>query len=307
VRKLFMMCALVACAACAQERPDTRLPVARLRESLRVTAISDSAGEPIDLEVGLNGSMFLLLPGLRQIEVYQPDGVLVNRIGGAPQPWQHPNVLGHLGGRLTVYDSVARTFTVIQPNGVAERVVSFPERTGESSTVRAFQQMLLDSSVLIREYDRSGDSGRLLRAHGAKVDTVTTLNRSTTVMFSPKDAMMVRVDAAPAAGDSVGFVVTKTNLLGDTVFSTPWRYHRKRPPQNAYSNAMLGPNGNIMVRHADDGGDVVRWTVFTMLGAPLETLEGPANVQFLSANANHAYGIRTRDGLRELVRYEITR
>ena len=309
MRGTWLLACTLTLLACTQDPPDNRLPTAQLVEDMRIAALPDSAGDPIDVEVGLGGTMFVLMPGLQQIRVFDPSGQLVNVIRGLPQPFVRPIQLGNLAGYLSVYDSATRVLHLIQANGQPFSALRFQSRSAEerAGSTRVFQQMLRDSSVLIREYDGPARGGRLLRASTrGDVDTVTSLTPTTVVLFSANDGMLVTANDLPAAGDSVGFVLTKMNLVGDTVF-TIGRRNRGRAEQRGFSLAVMAPNGNIIVRHGESDRKTVRWTVFTMLGQPLESYEGPAGVDFIAATPNQAYGVRTRDGVRELVRYNVVR
>lgn len=288
---------VIAAAACTQQ--DTRVPTARLQEDIVVTAIPDSAGAEIDLEVGLGGTMFVLLPALKHVRVFQPAGGFSHAINVVPEGFVHPVKLGSVRGYLSVYDSATRRLHLFQPNGQIVQSVQLQARNSGAGPRRIFHQMLRDGSVLIREVE-DDQRGRLLRIAGERTDTIVPLDRSATVLFSPTDGMVLAIKEAPSSADSSGFTVTKLNLVGDTLFNTIWRVKARRGEQPGFTAAFLSSDGNV---HVQAGNDVF---VFSGSGQPQLRVVGLGDrVRLLAAQPNYAYGLRGRGGTRELVRFKL--
>lgn len=304
-RILFVLALATGC----QGELDSRAPTWRIEEDLRIAEIpvpQDSSN--YDLEVALDGTMYLLVPGERVVRYYSRGGSAGSSFKGGSTQFVKPAALGTVTGLLWVYDREARQIVLLSGDGQHNRTVQLQRRSGQDSSSVTFHTMLRDNSMILLE--RGSGDARItgVRAHptGGR-DTLGSYQASAPgIFFAPLEGMFFAIDNMPATPDSTGFRVTKVNLVGDTLFSRVWRTSSKVVPQAGAQAAFLSPNGQIFIGQPASGGHAI-WTVFSKLGDPVALFRVPDGVRVLAAAPDHIYGLE-RDGDNDvLIRYRIVR
>ena len=302
VRRLVFVL-LGALAAC--KSADPRAPewvVTRDIEVARLPQDTDSA--QYDLEVGLDGTMYLLVPAERHVRVFEPSGGLRATLNGGATPFVKPTAVGTVSGLLWVYDSEPRQIVLIRGNGDHMQTISLQKREPQSASRVEFQTMLRDQSMVLRETRSASDRVTVLRAfaNGAR-DTVATYTAgSPGVMFSPLDAMFISVDTVAATADSTGFRVTKLNLVGDTLFTKVWR---NAPPKQARGDtrAYLSHRGFIFAGQQLD--KKAQWAVFDNIGKLTAQFSVPSRVRVIAVGRDYLYGLVPDGNELVLTRYNV--
>jgi hypothetical protein len=353
--------------ACSEVEPDAcavagRSPAADRWCVVRETRFLLGAGNAAagDLLVRPDTLLYVLLPDQKQVRVFDARDRQIRSFGGtaSADTFGRPTALGWAEPLLWIYDADGSRVFFFDPRGMRNSIVPMPLLSvpGDSTTfvaalnhdnwlvliepagrdtaphrallVRQTSGLVVADTLLALQHP-----ARSLVPRAAAAPTKQTgrllqpLAARSFVAASSVDGMIVTVEPSLLENSTPVFVLTKTNQVGDTVFSRQIPYQpvpltakhvqaavkrvqeqarfsghgqigAREIEQGLYKPAhlptvtalVIATDGTILLRREDDGGPTVEWSIFKATGDPIATQTTPSATDFRAAAGPYFFG-----------------